>query len=125
MSARLPLLLVLGCLLAGGCQSTPTPGKGPSQLEMNRKAAAEFEKADKRMQNILAELRSRLDEQSRAKLDASQKAWLLYRKAEAESYAAQYRDGSLAPLIYSASQADSTERRIGQLQFQLDDLKSR
>jgi uncharacterized protein YecT (DUF1311 family) len=125
MKAQLTLVMFLGCLLAGGCQSTPTSGRGQSQLDMNRKAAAGAEQADKRMQTILSELRSRLDAEGRAKLDASQRAWLIYRKAEAESYADQYRGGSMAPTVYSASLADSTVRRIGQLQFQLDDLKSR
>ena len=125
MSVRLPLMIFLGCLFVSGCQSTPQTGSGRSQLDMNRQAAAGADKAEQRMQTILSELRRRLDETGRAKLDASQQAWLLYRKAEAESYADQYRGGSMAPVIYSASKADSTERRIGQLQFQLDDLKSR
>ena len=125
MNARLPLMIFLGCLFVCGCQSAPTTGRGRSQLDMNRQAAAGADKAEQRMQTILSELRSRLDDKGRAKLDASQNAWLLYRKAEAESYADQYRGGSMAPVIYSASKADSTERRIGQLQFQLDGLKNR
>ncbi len=125
MSARLPLIFLLGCLLVGGCQSTPKPGQGPSQLELNRQAAAGAGQADKRMQAILAELRMKLDADGQVKLDASQRAWLLYRKAEAISYADQFRGGSVMPTIYSASLGDTTERRIGQLQFQLDGLKNR
>jgi len=125
MKAPLTLVICLGCLFACGCESTYTPGKGPSQMEMNRQAAAEVEKAENKMQKIFSELRIRLDAAGSAKLDASQAAWLAYRKAEAESYADQYRGGSIAPMIHSASVADTTERRIGQLQFQLDGLKQR
>jgi len=125
MNARLPLFLFLGCLLAGGCQSTSNLGNDKTQLDLNRQAAAGVENAEQRMQKIFAELRARLDEEGRAKLDASQKAWLAFRKIEAESHADQYRGGSIRTTVYSASLADSTERRIGQLQFQLDGLKRR
>ncbi|HEV2695142.1 MAG TPA: lysozyme inhibitor LprI family protein [Verrucomicrobiae bacterium] len=125
MNARLSWLICAMCLLICGCQSTPTPDKSPTQLDMNREAAAGADKADQKMQKLLSDLRAQLDATGRAKLEASQAAWLAYRKAEAESYANPYHGGSMWSLVYSASLADTTDRRIGQLRFQLDGLKNR
>jgi uncharacterized protein YecT (DUF1311 family) len=125
MSVKLSLMMCAVCLLICGCQSTsaPAPRKEPTQLDMNRQAAAGVEKADQQLRQLLTELRAKLDATGRAKLQASQTAWLAYRKAEAESYANPYHGGSMWPIVYSASLADTTERRIGQLRFQLDGLK--
>ena len=61
------------------------PLRSASQAEMNREAAADFEEADAELQSRLHEGSSPPDDEGHAKLKAAQRAWIVFRDAEAES----------------------------------------
>jgi uncharacterized protein YecT (DUF1311 family) len=53
-----------------------------------------------------------LDDKRKQKLKTAQRAWLVYRDAEAEFSADHARGGSLAGYLYSKSRIKSTKNRI-------------
>lgn len=110
MKTTAPLFLLVLWLLAG-----PGTLRAQSQMEMNQQAAAAFEKADKEMNKIYAKVIASLDAEGAAKLKAVQRAWLVLRDAQAAFDADAERGGSLAPMIYSGSEADLTKQRTAQL----------
>src|SRR5260221_4771773 len=123
MKTQLCLLMLIGCVFGNICSASETNIQ--SQLELNQQSEAEFKKADERLQKMCSEIRVKLNAESLKKFDAAQRAWTVFRKAEAESYAHESWSGTIYPLVYANSMTDTTERRIAQLQIQLDDLERR
>ncbi len=112
-SLRLPLIALF--LLAA-------PGfvRAQSQQEMNRQAEAEAEVADKELNAVYKMLMTGLDDEGKVLLKTSQRAWLVYRDAEAAFAADEMRGGSAAPLLYSGSIAALTKARTLGLRGHLD-----
>lgn len=97
--------------------TTLGPAAAQSQMEMNAEAAAEFEKADRRLNAVYAKVQKQLDVQGRAKLRIAQRAWVEFRDAEAELHAdTEARGGSMAPLILFGTMTRLTEARTKQLE---------
>lgn len=91
-----------------------------TQAEMNARSRAAFETADAALNKVYAQLRGQLDEDGQNKLKVAQRAWLAYRDAQSDFLAdLQARGGSLAPLIFSESRLDLTNRRTAELQESL------
>ena len=87
-----------------------------TQSEMNTQARSEFERADAELHKTYDALLARLsDAESKQKLEASQRAWIAFRDAEASFAADQVRGGSAAPVLRYVSMTESTEQRIKQL----------
>ena len=86
--------------------------KAQSQMEMNRQAEIEFEKADAELNAVYKKTLSGLDSIGKKKLQASEKAWLVYRDAEAAMQADEERGGSMAPMIYAEAETELTRQRI-------------
>jgi uncharacterized protein YecT (DUF1311 family) len=87
-----------------------------SQGEMNRQAAASFEKADRELNKLCQKLVADLADQSKAKLKAARRAWVTFRDAEAEfQMDAEARGGSMAAMIYEGTRARMTKARIASL----------
>jgi len=90
-----------------------------SQAEMNQEAAANFKKADAELNRTYSMLLASLDDEARAKLKAAQRAWVVFRDAEAEyQMDAEARGGSMASMIYEGTRARLTKQRIAQLKEQ-------
>lgn len=88
-----------------------------SQMEMNAEAAADYEKADRRLNAVYAKVQKQLDAEGRAKLRIAQRAWVEFRDAEAQLHAdTEARGGSMAPLILFGTMTRLTEERIAQLE---------
>jgi uncharacterized protein YecT (DUF1311 family) len=121
MKIQLFLLMLIGCICGNSCLASETNFQ--TQLGLNQQSKAKFEETDQRLQKICFEIRLKLGAESLKKFDTAQAAWLVFRKADAESYANEYLAGSIYPLIYATAMTDTSERRIAQLQIQLDDLK--
>lgn len=83
---------------------------------MNAQAAADFEKADARLNKIYQATLNSLDEIGRKKLIASERAWLAFRDAEATYEADSERGGSIVPMVYASAATQLTEQRIKMLQ---------
>jgi uncharacterized protein YecT (DUF1311 family) len=84
-----------------------------TQLEMNDKAAAEFAKADKELNEVYAKVIGVLDDQAKEMLKRSQRAWVAFRDAEAAFRAdAEARGGSMWPLVHEGVRGKLTRDRV-------------
>jgi uncharacterized protein YecT (DUF1311 family) len=91
-----------------------------SQAEMNRQAAKDFEKADAQLNSTYAALMAKLpDAESKRKLKESQRAWLVFRDAEAAFEADEARGGTMAPTLRYETMTELTRKRIKQLETRL------
>jgi uncharacterized protein YecT (DUF1311 family) len=81
------------------------------QATMNSEAAADAQKADKELNVVYKELMGTLDEEAQALLKTSQRAWIVFRDAEAAFSADEMRGGSASPLLYHGSMTRLTEAR--------------
>jgi len=97
-----------------------------SQNEMTQQAWAEFEKADKQLNEVYQKvLKSMEDDIAKQKLIAVQKAWIKYRDAQAELDADSERGGSLANQILAESETTMTKARTAELKKYLADQTSK
>lgn len=97
--------------------------RAQSQHEMNQQAFAEFEKADKELNQIYAKVQARLDKEGKEKLKAAQRAWVAFRDAQAEMDADLMRGGSGSILLRAGSKTQSTQKRVQDLKEFLKQLE--
>lgn len=97
--------------------------RAQSQHEMNQQAFAEFEKADKELNQIYAKVQAKLDKEGKEKLKAAQRAWVAFRDAQAEMDADLMRGGSGSILLRAGSKTQSTEKRVQDLKEFLKQLE--
>ena len=106
--------------------STLAPARAQSQQEMNAEAAAEFTKADKELNQIYAKVLEVLDDVAKEKLKRSQRAWVVFRDAEAEFRAdAEARGGSMWPVIHEGVRSSLTKERVKALKEYLIEEKEK
>ncbi len=113
----------LFALVAGGAvwnraaaQSEQTVPFAETQAGMNRQASKDFENADKAMNAAYKKLLPTLDANRQKKLKAAQRAWLIYRDADAAFVASEAEGGSMQPMVYSGALTERTIARTKQLQ---------
>jgi uncharacterized protein YecT (DUF1311 family) len=93
-----------------------------TQVAMNAQARAEFAKANAELNKTYEALLAKLpDAEGKQKLKESQRAWLIFRNAEAAFAADQTRGGSMAPTIRYETMTELTQQRIKQLKSRLTD----
>jgi uncharacterized protein YecT (DUF1311 family) len=115
---RLLLLCALGALAA----SFPPAVRAQSQGEMNAQASADFAAADKALNAVYKKLTAALDARARKNLQASQRAWVVFRDAEAEfSTDLTDRGGSIFPMDYEIKRTELTKERTKTLAAYLAD----
>ena len=115
---KTPLVASALCCLIGGHLSAQ------NQHEMNQQAAADFEKADAQLNRVYKKVLAEMDAEAQAKLKTAQRAWIVFRDAEAEYEADQEaRGGSMYPMCFSVYSADLTRQRIKQLRGQTKDSR--
>lgn len=90
-------------------------GRAQSQSEMNQKEYAIYEKADAALNKIYLQVLSKLDDEGKAKLKVAQRAWVVFRDAQAELDADIMRGGSAAPLLRAGSLTGTTRHRTDEL----------
>ena len=89
---------------------------------MNAQARAEFEQADAELNKCYEALLTKLpDAEGKEKLKQSQRAWLVFRDAEAAFAADQLRGGSMAPTIRYETMTGLTQQQIKQLKSHLEE----
>lgn len=113
------LLLVLGLVLGASLLAI-----GQDQQTMNRQAEADAAVADKELNTVYKKVLAALDDEGKALLKTSQRAWIAYRDAEAKFAADEMRGGSAAPLLYSGALASLTKERVKRLRQSLDEGNS-
>jgi uncharacterized protein YecT (DUF1311 family) len=114
------LTIVLSFLLI----SLAPDGFSQSQIELTRQAAAEFEKADAQLNDIYKKAlasAAAVDEERKQKLIKAQRAWLLYRDAEAAYEADNLRGGTAYLMEYNGVRPTLTEERAKTLKQLLSD----
>jgi uncharacterized protein YecT (DUF1311 family) len=102
-----------------------------TQAAMNECAALDFEAADKKLNEVWPGLKADTKQQDTDEgegkteyldaLMASQRAWIAYRDAECQRYSNEAKGGSMQPLLLYGCMATMTEKRIKELQSNLED----
>lgn len=93
-----------------------------TQADMNRNAAASFQRAEERLGALVEDLRQHLSGGSLDAFENSQQAWLRYRESSADFQASQYDGGSIQPLIHASALESVTISRIVELESLLKEL---
>lgn len=117
-------ILVLGLILTATIVFLPSASAQiQSQPELNAQALAEFEKADKELNEVYQKVLKQLsdDEITKQKFIAAQKAWIKFRDAEAELEADSERGGSMENMVRSNSETELTKARTAELKKYLAD----
>ena len=101
------------------------PSRSQTQEQMTQQAEASFETADAELNAVYDQVAKAMpDEPARRKLIHAQKAWGIFRDAQAELDADSARGGSLQPQIYAMSEEATTRARIAQLKQLLKELQA-
>lgn len=94
---------------ADRCQDART------QTELNTCAAREYRAADAELNRVWQRLMTAADAEQRPLLRTAQRAWVAFRDAHCASEAADFRGGSIEPMLRSLCLADVTRARTAQL----------
>jgi uncharacterized protein YecT (DUF1311 family) len=95
-----------------------------TQSAMNQAAADASYRADARLQTLIDTVKEYYSAPKIAQFDKVQKAWGTYRKAHARIATAEYKGGSIVPLIYNSALESATIARIVELETELKLLSS-
>ena len=107
------LVLSVGAML-------PSPAQ--SQNEMTQQAWADFDKADKELNEVYQKILKTLDDDvTKKKFVEAQKAWLKYRDAQGAFDSDEMRGGSGEPMLLAGSETRTTKARIAELKQYLAD----
>jgi uncharacterized protein YecT (DUF1311 family) len=90
---------------------------------MNIVAAQAYERAERKLETIIAELKEYFSPEEIARLDETTEAWRNYQRKHAEFLISQYEGGSIQPLIYASALESLTIARIVELETELKRLK--
>lgn len=110
-----------------------------SQFEMNECSAAQYKKADARLNRVYGKLVELMEKDLRDaqqqnhedqqkyertaidKLKAAETAWIQYRDLHCDFAEQQYEGGSIRPLIWALCMKETTEHRIEELKHAYGD----
>ena len=95
-------------------------GDGDTTFDMIQRSGQAKAALDQRMQDTLAQMHDRLDEEGDAVLDQSQQAWLVYAQAESNREGDFYRGGSLSPIARNRAYVAEMARRIKELRATIE-----
>ena len=96
-----------------------------TQYEMKVAAGQAYEKADKRLKEIIAEMKEFYSPEESYRLDKTNSVWLEYQILNAEFQASHYEGGSMQPLIYASALEAGATARIVELETELNYMKVR
>lgn len=114
---KLLFSLLLTCFLI----ANSLPSWAQTQQELNQKAYQRYQQADQELNEIWQTLMKRqISSRMRKRIVETQLTWLNFRDAEAETHAAFFEGGSLAPLVKNDSLAETTLARTRQLKVWLE-----
>lgn len=96
-----------------------------TQYEMNVAAGQAYEKADKRLKEIIAGMKEFYSPEKSYRFDKTNSVWLEYQILNAEFQASHYEGGSMQPLIYASALEAGATARIVELETELNYMKVR
>jgi len=91
-----------------------------SQQDLNIAQGLRYERLERRMNSVLADLLARMDDRNAQLLRASQEKWLEYRAVMVDLAGAPFEGGSMQPFVESGEGSAITQRRIRELEEQLE-----
>ena len=90
-----------------------------SQAEMNMCWGKEYKAADARLNEAYRRFISKLNDEEKAQLKKAQLAWIMYRDANCDFVADQYKGGTMRPMIAAICLAETTNNRTTELEAQV------
>lgn len=114
------LVSALALLLADAAHARERPAlDGPTQLDINRQAAARHRIADEALNHAYRQLMSSASPEGRNRLRAAQRAWITFRDLDCEARAGS-RGGSFYPASWSLCLERLTDERTQALEDELN-----
>lgn len=105
--------LGLLCLTFG---ATPTRSHAQTQTQMDRDAQADFRRTDAALAVVYRHVAQSLPAETARRLAAAEKAWRVFRDADARfSAGAKAEGGSMYPMAYDDARTALTRQRIARL----------
>jgi uncharacterized protein YecT (DUF1311 family) len=98
--------------------------KAMTQSELNILASQTYQRSERRLESVVAELKEYYSPDEISRFDETNKAWLDYRSKYAEFIASQYKGGSIQPLIYASILESLTISRIVEIEAEFKNLKA-
>ena len=98
----------------------PAVGFAQSQMELNQQAGVARQEADRQLNAVYTKLRAKLGPESRARLQASEEAWIRFRDKECEFIGGPTAGGSIHGMIIAQCQERLTLVRVKDLETQLN-----
>ena len=96
------------------------PNAPLTQADMNQQSARDLAVLDGKIEAVLEELSSLVEDDRRELLYAGQAAWLEFRRRQAEYAASIYRGGTIYPVIYGGAERSLGEERLESLKKLLE-----
>lgn len=87
-----------------------------NQAEMNACAGLSYQNADKKLNQVYQQVRSKLQGANREKLTEAQLAWIKFRDGNCAFARTEVEGGSMEPMIFSGCLADITKKRTASLE---------
>ena len=91
-----------------------------TQFQLDIMSDKNFKAADTQLNALYKNMLAKYDQQNKALLIASERAWLVYRDAECKFETAPFSQGSIYPMYSAQCLTDKTNQRIAELQAQLN-----
>lgn len=92
-----------------------------NQQQLNACAGQELAHQDALLNEAYPKVMASLDADGKALLKKAERAWIVWRDAECDWDADQYRGGSIAPLEYFSCKATLTKARVATLLERLEE----
>ncbi|NDD29686.1 MAG: DUF1311 domain-containing protein [Proteobacteria bacterium] len=130
-AASSPFILIISAMLsaAPSALAVPSTSKAPqpgvrlaqTQLEMNEQAAEDFKKADAELNAIYKKVMAASAGEQKQAIITAQLAWIKFRDANADAWAAPNKGGSIYPLIWLGAKTRTTRTRTAELKQLLEE----
>lgn len=98
----------------------PEPSRAQTQSEMNGQAAADFQKVDARMNQLLADLKNKYAAETFAGFQKAQEAWRRFMEEECAFENQGSVGGSIHPMGVAQCRTRFTQQRVKDLERLLD-----
>ena len=82
-----------------------------TQTDMNICAEQDWQRADKKLNQLYTALQAKLDAKQKESLRDVQRSWLKFRDQQCAYEAIGYQGGSIAPMVKAACLAELTQQR--------------
>ena len=104
-------LIAAAALLASGAAWADDCSNANTQTEMNQCAAAQYQAADKKLNETWQQALKRASGQQQELLKKAQQAWISLRDADCAFLASGAEGGSMQPMLISQSMTDKSVER--------------